>query len=460
VKKILLIIKREYLTKIRKKSFILMTVLSPIFFSLIAIIPAAIAIFSNDDFKKIAVIDETRIFNEALTNSKYLQFDFISAQYYDKNTSKYDVSQAKLDIKESEYFALLYIPHTIIQGNKGAVELFSYEQINLDLEMNISNSIEKKIENIKLDLKAEEFGLSHEDIENILKTTSSNINVKSTIIDKKGQEKESSATIAMIVAYILGFMIYTFVFMYGSQVMRSVLEEKTNRIVEVLVSSIKPMQLMLGKIIGVALVGLTQFAIWVVLTITFVEIGSSFLKTSPEFQLNQQIANNSPISAIDTLTNNEHLETLPNIINSIVNINYVLIISLFIIYFIGGYLLYASLFAAVGSAVDRETDSQQFMLPISIPLFIGIILLTNITKNPNGPIALWSSMIPFTSPIVMMARIPYGVPFYQIIVSLVILIGSFIFTTWISAKIYRVGILMYGKKITYKELWKWIKYKN
>ncbi len=458
--KIGLIIKREYSTRVKKKTFIIMSILGPILFAAMMIAPVILMKMESDDFKKIAVIDENRLFDNALKNTEYINFEFVSDKYYDPVNVDYNLSQAKKDLKDSDYYALLYIPHTAVTTNRGSVQLISYKQPSMGLKMHIANGIEKQIEDLKLSSTAEDFGITEKDVNNILKAVNSKIRVVTTTIDKDGTEKESSTEIAMIIGYICGFLIYMFVFMYGSQVMRGVIEEKSNRIVEVIVSSVKPFQLMMGKIIGVALVGLTQFIIWVVLTLGLVTVSQTLLlkdyKPTPEAQ---QIEIGSQLGQ-DINPQDEDMLKFEQMFKAVFAIDYVTIITLFLFYFIGGYLLYAALFAIVGSAVDNETDTQQFMLPITIPLVLGIIVMISAIKNPEGSLAYWFSLIPFTSPIVMMVRIPFGVPILDIVISMGLLIISFVFMTWFAGKIYRVGILMYGKKVNYKELWKWFKYKS
>lgn len=458
--KIGLILKREYSTRVKKKSFIIMTILGPILFAALAISPTVIMKLENEEFKKIAVIDESRLFDNAIQNTQYLEFDFISDKYFDMSSGSYDLDKAKADIKDSEFFALLYIPHTSAQANKGTIQLFSYQQPNMGLKMHIVNGIEKKIEDVKLSLRAEELGISENDVNSILMSVNTDINLITTIIEDNGEEKESSTEVAMIIGYLCGLLIYMFVFMYGNQVMRGVIEEKSSRIIEVIVSSVKPFQLMMGKIIGVALVGLTQFLLWIILTFGLVTIGQSILLDKTDVANMSKSMEIGSQLGMDTKDLNDNTGKFDAIFKSISNTNFTQIIALFIIYFLGGYLLYAALFAAIGSAVDNEADTQQFMLPITVPLILGILVMISAIKNPAGSIAYWFSIIPFTSPIVMMARLPFGVPTIDIIISLVLLVASFIFMTWFAAKIYRVGILMYGKKINYKELWKWFKYKN
>ncbi len=458
--KIGLIINREYKTRVRKKSFIVMTLLGPILFAALMVAPAILMRLEDDDFKNIAVIDETGMFDQySLKNTNSMNFDFVSEKYFKGN--HYDVTEAKADLKDSDHYALLYIPINAMSSNSGSVQLFSYQQPNMGLKMHISNGIEKKAEEIKLGKKAEELEISQKEIDNILMVANTSINVVTTTLKDDGSEEESSTTVAMIIGYICGFLIYMFIFMYGSMVMNGVIEEKSNRIVEVIVSSVKPFQLMLGKIIGVALVGITQFILWVLLTLGIVTITYSALQPdmNPKNLAAQTEIMGSTLSDADNM-NSDDIIKFAEIESAMKSINYVGLLLMFLFYFIGGYLLYAAMFAIAGSAVDNETDTQQFTLPITVPLILGILVMLSAINNPEGSLAYWFSIIPFTSPIVMMVRIPFGVPFADIAISMVLLVATFIAMTWLAAKIYRVGILMYGKKTNYKELWKWLKYKN
>jgi len=257
-----------------------------------------------------------------------------------------------------------------------------------------------------------------------------------------------------------------FIFMFGTQVLRGVIEEKTSRIIEVIISSVKPFQLMMGKIIGVAFVGLTQFVLWIILTLSFITIAQTalsdsfnFNKTEKELVVNNKTINNEVLTQISTDKQFKNQE-INGILESISSFNYELIILSFLFYFLFGYLLYAALFAAVGSAVDSEADTQQFMLPITIPLIFGILMSQYVINNPEGSLAFWLSIIPFTSPIIMMVRIPFGVPMFDLVLSMFMLIAGFVCCTWFAAKIYRTGILMYGKKVNFKELWKWIRFSS
>ncbi len=459
--KIGIIIRREYITRVRKTSFVVMTILGPLLFAGLMIAPVILMKLESDEFMRIAVIDETRLFDNALRNTDYIHFDFISDQYFIWEIADYNLTKAKEDLKDSDYYALIYIPRTAVGSRVGTVQMFSYRQPNLGLRMHVANGIEKHLEDIRLEQKGEDYGIDAHEMRNILKAVTAEVFVQTITLDKDGGEKETSTEVAMILGYLCGFLIYIFVFMYGSQVMRGVIEEKTSRIVEVIVSSVRPFQLMAGKIIGVALVGLTQFALWIILTFAIVTGAQSLLLKDMD------VADLSPAkSEIGSVIPDgqeivdDQYAKFEGIFESIRGINYLLVISMFLFYFIGGYLLYAAMFAAVGSAVDNETDTQQFMLPISLPLILGIIIMMSAINNPGGSLSYWFSIIPFTSPIVMMVRVPFGVPVGDVLLSMTLLVGTVIFMTWLAAKIYRTGILMYGKKVNYKELWKWIRFSS
>ncbi len=443
--KILLIIQREYLTRVKKRSFLIMTLLTPILIGAIIVVPVWMMNNSDTTEKRIAIItDNGQKLPSVIPDTKYLEFDYLDNIPFE---------EIKKDFRARGYYGVLYIS-PLVASVPTAVQLVSDKQPPIDVIMHIENSLEKEIERQKL----QAFNIS--DIDEIMKAVETNIQVQTIKINEEGVEKKSSTGITMGIAYIAGFLIYMFVFMFGSQVMRGVIEEKTNRIVEVIVSSVKPFQLMMGKIVGIALVGLTQFTLWVVLSgAIFSMVQASVMPKNISQPLSQQsILSSSPVPQQSAPAITE-LNEAQKLVEAISTVNWLGIIGLFIFFFIGGYLLYASLFAAIGSAVDNETDTQQFMLPITIPLILALFVMINAFQNPDSQIAFWFSLIPFTSPIVMMARIPFGVPPAEIITSMILLVITFVFTTWLSAKIYRVGILMYGKKPTWKELMKWINYK-
>lgn len=445
--KIKIIISREYLSRVKKKSFIVMTILGPLLFAALMIAPAWIASMEDTEVKTIAVIDSSGIFQNRLPETEFIKFDYLHNK---------TVSEVKENFENSDYYAVLYITHVITYVPNG-VQLYSDKQPGFGLTSHITNSIEKIVEKEKMKAAGIE--------EEVLQSIRADINIRTIQWTKDGKEKESSTAITTILGYISGFLIYMFIFMFGAQVMRGVIEEKTNRIVEIIVSSAKPFQLMMGKIIGLGLVGLTQFLLWVVLTLGIVTVAKATLfpeLTTPDTQevMAQNIMSNAGTEEMAQVEEMASPDKIQEIFDSIGQIDFVTVIGAFLFYFLGGYLLYSSLFAAVGAAVDNETETQQFMLPITIPLILGFIIMMNAVQNPQGPLAFWGSIIPFTSPIVMMVRIPFGVPVWDFVLSAGLLIITFIGTTWLAGKIYRTGILMYGKKVNYKELWKWIRYKH
>ncbi len=442
MKNILLIIQREYLTRVRKKSFIVMTILGPVLIGLLyaGIIWAAI---SSINQKKIEVLDQSGHFRDKFKNS--------SSYVYEYKTGSLD--SLKNNLKKSGADALVYIPANVF-NQPGSVKIYSEKGVSLEVQSRIESEIENEIENIKLT----EAGITRSTLENAKVKVSAE-----TISLKAGEEKKSSATAASVIGGISAFLIYMAVFIYGAQVMRSITEEKTSRIVEVLISSVKPFQLMIGKIVGVALVGLTQFGLWIILTAAIFTVGGRIVadkvQKAPEALTEMQMSN-MPSEAREAVKNQSAVsKAMPDIMGAVSTLPVGTILLCFILYFIGGYLLYSSLFGAVGSAVDSETDTQQFMMPITIPIIASFAIAQIVIRDPYSPLAVWASMIPFTSPIIMMVRIPFGVPAWQIILSVALLIAGFIFTTWLASRIYRVGILMYGKKITWKELGKWLFYK-
>ncbi|MCB2222244.1 MAG: ABC transporter permease [Bacteroidetes bacterium] len=452
MEKVKLIILREYLTRVRKKSFIIMTILGPLLMAALFVVPVFLAQLEGDT-KTIAIVDETGLFAPSFKNSENL--NFISL---DEN-----VDSLKLQLDERNLYALLHIPLTELTVPNTA-KLYSNGQPNIIVTGYVRETMRKEIEALKLSAS----GIDPE----VLRSIKSSVNLLTIRVNEGGKEENSSTELAMAVGYIGGILIYIFIFMYGAQVMRGVIEEKTSRIIEVIVSSVKPFQLMMGKIIGVALVGLTQFVLWVILTLVIVtSVLSIFSGDIQSYQSSQLQVNKDPImlyepdgSSVDQPDANQNQgeinEAVIAIFDRINSIPFQVIIPLFLFYFIGGYLLYGALFAAIGSAVDNETDTQQFMLPVTVPLILSIIVAQFIMFNPDGPLAFWLSIFPFTSPVIMMVRLPFEVPYWDVVLSMALLVIGFLFTTWLAAKIYRTGILMYGKKINYKELWKWIRYKN
>jgi len=438
--KIPLIIKREYLTRVKKKSFILMTILGPILMAALFIVPVYVAQLEGD-IKTIGIIDETGLFIDAFENTDNLVFLPIEE----------DLETAKQNISSNDLYAILHIPRTELSVPQTGI-LFSDKQPNIVVKGYVQNVLRKEVEALKLSAS----GIDPE----ILQSIKTKINLLTIKINKGGEEESGSTELSMAVGFISGLIIYFFIFMYGALVMRGVIEEKTNRIVEVIVSSVKPFQLMMGKIVGVAMVGLTQFALWVIFTLIIVSVFLSIFSSDlTSYQSSQLKLGENSISQTEAIQSDDVNESVIAIFESIKSINFGVLLGAFVFFFIGGYLLYGAFFAAIGSAVDSETDTQQFMLPLTAPLILSIILAQFIMINPDGPAAFWLSIFPLTSPVIMMIRIPFGVPYFDLYLSIALLILGFLGATWLAAKIYRTGILMYGKKISYKELWKWIKYK-
>lgn len=430
--KIGLIIWREYLTRVRKKTFLVMTILGPLLFAGIVIVPQWLA--SRDGEEKIVeVIDDSGLFASELSDDGEIKFRLIDR----------DIESAKQDFLVNSSYGLLHIPKMDVDNPKGIV-LYSLDNPSFTLKKSLESKFRGQIENLKL-IRS---GIDQETLDGLkAKVTISTIN-----LSKEGEESESSSEIASIVGYVSSFLIYFFIFFYGAQIMRGVIEEKSNKIIEVIISSVKPFQLMMGKIIGVGAVGLTQFLLWVILTFVIAQVGAAFFGSDTT----QMASNPETMEAInEAQMNGEDVDFFNIIFNAADKINVPLILACFLFYFLGGYLLYGALFAAVGSAVDSDADSQQFMFPITVPLIFSIISLAAVLKDPNGTLATWMSMIPFTSPVVMMMRIPFDIPGWQIVVSMILLIVGFVFTTWFAGRIYRVGIFMHGSKVNYKVLAKW-----
>jgi len=441
MRNILLVIQREYMVRVKKKSFLIMTILAPVLFvgGYALVIWMAI---SSVDSKTVQVVDESGLFTNEFKDSESLKFSYV----------KGSIDSAKAQFKDSQANALVYIPANVIASPK-SVRIYAPKNVSMELKSEIEKVIEKQIENIKLS----EAGITHK----ILEDSRVNVSSETISLSEEG-EKTSSSGAATIIGGICAFLIYMSVFIYGTQVMRGVTEEKTSRIVEVIISSVKPYQLMMGKIIGVALVGLTQFVLWIFLTVSLTALATTVLSSKmpkDSQQIQQEMgkmqkgmpASNMPGGNVDN--------PVAEVLGAVNSLNIPLIIGCFLFYYLGGYLFYSALFGAVGAAVDNDADTQQFMLPITLPIIFSFVFAQFVLRDPDGNLAFWTSMIPFTSPIIMMVRIPFGVPAWQIGLSMVLLVLGFIGTIWIASRIYRVGILMYGKKVTYKELAKWIFYK-
>ncbi|WP_272150166.1 ABC transporter permease [Tenacibaculum aiptasiae] len=433
-----LIIEREFIAKVRNKSFIVMTFLSP----LLMIGMGALVFFlmkKNDEkVKKIVFVDESGMFaKDVFKDSKTVKYEDFTALGLDDSKKK---------VEEGDYYGALYIPKKdSLEILANSIEFFSKDSPSMTIMASLENKIEKKLRNEKLN----KFGIDLEHIK------ASKISSDIKMFNFSGEKSSKLINGLKIgVGAIAGYLLMMFVMIYGTSVMRSVIEEKTSRIIEVIVSSVKPFQLMLGKIIGNASAGLLQFFIWGILFFVVSLVASSFFGID---MMEMQTAKVSP----------EQMEAMQQaagskgemIIQEIFRLPLLKMFLLFIFYFLGGYMLYSSLFAAVGAAVDNETDTQQFMMPIMLPLILGVYVgFATVINDPHGPVSVVFSYIPFTSPIVMLMRIPFGVAWWEIAISMLLLVVTFVLIVWVAAKIYRVGILMYGKKPSYKDLWKWIKY--
>jgi ABC-2 type transport system permease protein len=432
--KLRLIIAREYMSIVGRKSFILMTLGMPLLFILIGSIPVLMTYFNDkgSDTQQIAVIDETGRYAAALHSDDMYDFVAIKGDTVTNAREFYDKANGSLD-------AVVIIPRNV--DSTGVVNIFSEGTITPALVSMIRNTLSDTIESAHL------AAMGIPNLQQMVDQAHVDVDVRSIKWSDEG-EKESSTDVAMGLGMILSLITYMFVLMYGAMIMNSVIEEKTNRIVEVVVSSCRPFQLMLGKIIGVGLVGLTQMAIWIVLLGIVGTVAGSVLGIS------SNAASSLPPEAMAAAADQGLMD---GIMRQILMINYTPIVLNFIIYFIGGYLLYSSLFAAMGSAVDQASDASQFTTPVILIMVIALYAGIGCMENPSGPMAVWCSIIPFTSPVVMMVRLPFGVPTWQLILSIVLLIGTALVITWLAARIYRRGILHYGKKSSLKDLFKWMK---
>lgn len=437
--KISIIIAREFAIRVKKKSFIFTTLLTPLLFAALMVVPSLLAVYSgNDQGQMVAVVDNSGIVMPYMESDSEVTFTEVTDA---------TVEELKKDFDNLDYFAVVGISQLDSFKNVSVVT-YSKKQMSMDLQGRISRNVEAAVEEFKLK------GYGIPQLEQIMADVESDVKVKTYTLGDQGEEKVSKVEVLMVIGYIASFLIYMFIFMFGSMVMRSVIEEKTTRIIEVLVSSVKPFQIMMGKILGVASVALTQFVIWIVFTLAIVTVAGSALGLN---DVAGTAAMASPEIPVEQLTAAMESEG-DGILQALKDVNYFQIIWCFIIYFVLGYLLYSSMFAAVGAAVDNEADTQQLILPITMPLIIGLFLMMHTFQYPDSTLSFWGSMIPFTSPMVMMARIAYGVPGWELALSIALMVVTFVGMAYLSGKIYRVGILMYGKKPGWKEIWKWLKY--
>ena len=450
--KLWLIIKREYLVRVTKKSFIITTLLTPLGIGLMALIFGVILAKGSESQKKILVKDDSEVFKNSAVESKSYVYDF----------SRAPMERLKEDYKTQGYDMLLYIPvfeNTL--STQHDVEYYSQEKLSFGSLESIEGTLERAFKEYKIDQ-------SNIDRE-VLESFKMDIDLENgaVVVGDDGEieagDEDTSTVLSIVIGTVLGgimgFIMYMVIFIYGSMVMRSVMEEKINRIVELMISSVKPVQLMLGKVIGVGAVGLTQLGIWIILIPTVLLIVSLTMGGSPQdMEQLQEIANQANAAQIQDAADDVDFH---KILSELMNLNWLKIIPLFVIFFFGGYFIYSSLFAAVGSAMgDDMGEGQQLMLPIMIPVILAFVIMQAALQEPNGGLAVFGSLFPLTSPIVMPARLAFDPPFWQILLSVVLLVLSCWFFAWLAGRIYRVGILMYGKKVNFREVGKWIMYKS
>lgn len=458
-----IIIQREYLNKVKKKSFLVITFLAPVLFAALCILPSIIMIGAKEEAKKVGVIDRSGIVTPFLESGETVEYVFLSdvlPEDVKTNLSGYGID------------ALLSISELDTERRTVTADCYSEKPLGMDTGSMIENRINDAIEDYRIQCS----GVAN--LEEIMAGVKSNIHLRSYTVDESGKETISESGVYMAVSMILGMALYMFIALFCGMVMSSVIEEKSSRVVEVLVSSVKATELMFGKIIGVALVALTQFLLWILLTAALITAAMGIigkdkimgaLSDNQTAQMTQMMTPgvNIPgdIPSLEALSapadSTAVVSAEPGgmqaIVGTLSNINFGQLIICFLLFFIFGYLLYASIFAAIGSAVENEADTQQLQIPVTIPLLLGFFIAIYAFKAPDSALVFWGSMIPFTSPIVMLARLPFGVPSWEIVVSVVVLIATFAVCAWLSAKIYKVGILMFGKKSTWKDLWKWLK---
>ncbi len=445
------IISREYLTRVKKKSFLLTTFLVPVFFAAMCILPSVIMFMAKDEGKKIAVVDQSGLVMPYLEDSEAVSYA--------------DFSEEPADSLKAEYEALGYDALVVVSpldsiAKTVSVVSYSSKPLSVDLKDRIASRAEEAVEDYRISLY--EMG----NLKQIMEEVSVDISVSTYTMDESGEEQITSSEVYMIISMLLSMIIYMFIAMFSGMVMQSVIEEKASRVVEVLVSSVKATELMFGKIIGVACVALTQFFLWILLTLVLVGgfsafVGFDSLMGDPA-QTEQMMDMTAQMGGVDveemTAAMTEE-SGMGAVLTTLGNINWGQMIFAFIIYFTLGYLLYASFFAAIGSAVENEADTTQLQMPITVPLLLAFFIAIYAFNAPDSAVVWWGSMIPFTSPIVMLSRIPFGVPGWELALSVVLLVATFIGCGWASAKIYKIGILMFGKKTNFKDLWKWLKQK-
>jgi ABC-2 type transport system permease protein len=444
-----IVISREYLNKVKKKSFIWTTLLVPILVAGLTIGVMVALMNTKEKTKNIAVVDASGIVLPYLEDTETIHYTDLSST---------PIDSVKANLATLGFDGVLSVGELNVEEKTVPADLYSPKPCGMELTENISSRINRAVEDYRIST------YNIEGLDQILKDVKANIRLYSYTVSDDGEEKISEAGVYSIVSMVLGIFLFIFVTMFGSMVMSSVIEEKASRVVEVLVSSVKSTELMFGKIIGIALVALTQFLLWIVLSVAIISVGGAVIGLD-------KLGGNNPTELVSTMGGVDAAQVeemtaqladqgeMGTVVSSLMNLPYGQILGLFFVYFIFGYLLYASLFAAIGSAVENEGDTQQLQLPLTIPLMLAYIIALYAFRAPDSQIAFWGSIIPFTSPIVMISRLPFGVPAWEIILSLVLLVLTFIVCAWASAKIYKVGILMFGKKSTWKDLWKWFRQK-
>ncbi|MFT6865269.1 MAG: ABC-2 type transport system permease protein [Cyclobacteriaceae bacterium] len=433
-----LIITREYVSRVRKRSFIIMTILGPLLFAGFVFIIGWTAT-KGVDLKTIHIINESGLFEDVFEDSD-------GADYVNSSLS---LDEGKQEVQNGVFDGLLYIPKIDLDNPEGVV-FYAPNNPSIALVQSLRKKMNKEIELVKL----KKSGID----QMILDDLKSDLSINTINLSGEGDEKESSSVAATAIGYVSGFLIYMFIFIYGAMCMRGVVEEKTSRIIEVIIASVKPFHLMLGKVLGIAGVGLTQFLLWVILTFGIISIGGSVMAvTMMDSQKQQAEQLGLPQNEVTVAMQDNVFSEITTAIGSI---NLPMVLIAFLFFFISGYLLYGALFAAIGSAVDSDADTQQFMFPVVMPLIISISMLGIVINDPNGSVAFWLSIIPFTSPVIMMMRVPFGVPIWELCLSMALMIAGFIFTIWMASRIYRIGILLHGSKVNYKVLAKWIMMRN
>ncbi|MEE3476474.1 MAG: ABC transporter permease [Candidatus Cryptobacteroides sp.] len=452
------VIAREYSTRVKKKSFLVTTFLVPILFAAMMVVVMYIMGNTKERKQDVAVVDQSGIVMPHLTDTDRITYEDYSSEAPD------DLKGRLASIGKD---VLVVISSLDTVAKTVTVQTYSKDPLGVEFTSGLRNKVDDAVE----EYRVRQYGI--ENLSQIMEEVKSHVSVTEYTLDESGKETLSESSIYMIVSMVLGIIIWMFITMFGAQVMSSVIEEKSSRVVEVLISSVKAVDLMFGKIIGVALVALTQFLLWIVLTVILTGVASAFmgkdmlkdLQNNP--QMMGQTVNMPGGTDLGTVALGEAVDTaevvpgqinqMQKVVGTLANIPWVKLIVSFLVFFVLGYLLYASMYAAVGSAVENEGDASQLQLPLTIPLMIAYFIILMAFQNPDSPVVVWGSIIPFTSPIVMLARIPYGVPSWQLILSVVLLFLTFLGCAWASAKIYKAGILMFGKKSTFKDLWKWLK---